>query len=124
MTAGLGYDQLHHFIASGAWDTAPLENALLAETNRMVGADDAWLIFDDTASPKKGEHSVGVARAICLVAWKDRHLSVDGLADLGVARGSGDGGLAAVLAGERDGRWRAHGAGACAGGSANRPDKA
>ena len=26
----VGYDQLHHFIASGAWDVAPLEEALLA----------------------------------------------------------------------------------------------
>jgi SRSO17 transposase len=57
----VGYDQLHHFIASGAWDAAPLEKALLAEADRMVGGNDAWLIVDDTALPKKGEHSVGVA---------------------------------------------------------------
>jgi SRSO17 transposase len=57
----VGYDQLHHFIASGAWDTAPLEKALVAEANRMVGGEDAWLIVDDTALPKKGDHSVGVA---------------------------------------------------------------
>ena len=57
----VGYDQLHHFIASGAWDTTPLEKALLAKADRMVGADNAWLIVDDTALPKKGEHSIGVA---------------------------------------------------------------
>src|SRR5947209_2515069 len=57
----VGYDQLHHFIASGAWDAAPLEQALLAEADRMVGGDDSWLIVDDTALPKKGGHSVGVA---------------------------------------------------------------
>jgi SRSO17 transposase len=57
----VGYDQLHHFIASGVWDAAPLEKALLAEANTMVGGDDAWLIVDDTALPKKGAHSVGVA---------------------------------------------------------------
>ena len=56
----VGYDQLHHFIASGAWDAAPLEEALLAEADRMVGGRDAWLIVDDTALPKKGENSVGV----------------------------------------------------------------
>jgi SRSO17 transposase len=55
------YDQLHCFIAISAWDTAPLERILLAEADRMVGGDDAWLIVDDTALPKKGEHSVGVA---------------------------------------------------------------
>ena len=57
----VGYDQLHHFIASGLWDAAPLEKALLAEADRMVGGADAWLIIDDTALPKKGAHSVGVA---------------------------------------------------------------
>ena len=57
----VAYDQLHHFIASSAWDTAPLETALLAEADRMVGGENAWLIVDDTALPKKGEHSVGVA---------------------------------------------------------------
>src|SRR5271154_3552383 len=57
----VGYDQLHHFIASGVWDAAPLEKTLLAEADRMVGGADAWLIIDDTALPKKGEHSVGVA---------------------------------------------------------------
>jgi SRSO17 transposase len=57
----VGYDQLRHFIASGVWDAVPLEKALLAEADRMVGGADAWLIVDDTALPKKGEHSVGVA---------------------------------------------------------------
>ena len=57
----VGYDQLHHFIASGVWDVAPLEKALLAEADRMVGGANAWLIIDDTALPKKGVCSVGVA---------------------------------------------------------------
>jgi len=59
--AGVSYDQLHHFIAKGVWDAAPLEAALLAEADRRVGSNDAWLIVDDTALPKKGRHSVGVA---------------------------------------------------------------
>ncbi|BAB52339.1 transposase [Mesorhizobium japonicum MAFF 303099] len=59
--AGVNYDQLHHFIASGVWDAAPLEKVLLAEADRQVGGNDAWLIVDDTALPKKGRHSVGVA---------------------------------------------------------------
>jgi SRSO17 transposase len=59
--AGVSYDRLHHFIASGVWDAAPLEAALLAEADGQVGGDDAWLIVDDTALPKKGRHSVGVA---------------------------------------------------------------
>jgi len=57
----VSYDRLHHFIASGVWDEEPLEAALLAEADRQVGGDAAWLIIDDTALPKKGRHSVGVA---------------------------------------------------------------
>jgi SRSO17 transposase len=57
----VSYDQLHHFVASGIWDAAPLETALLAEADAQVGGDDAWLIIDDTALPKKGRSSVGVA---------------------------------------------------------------
>ena len=59
--AGVTYDRLHHFIGSGVWDAARLETVLLAEADRMLGGDDAWLIVDDTALPKKGRHSVGVA---------------------------------------------------------------
>lgn len=56
-----GYDQLHHFVAAGIWDSTPLEAALLSEADRLVGRDGAFLVIDDTAMPKKGRHSVGVA---------------------------------------------------------------
>ena len=54
-------DQLHHFIAAGVWDAAPLETELFIQADRLVGGDDAVLVIDDTAIPKKGTHSVGVA---------------------------------------------------------------
>ncbi|WP_419182351.1 IS701 family transposase [Paracoccus saliphilus] len=57
----VSYDQLHHFIADGVWDSAPLEAALLAEADRLVGGAEAFLVIDDTCLPKKGERSVGVA---------------------------------------------------------------
>jgi SRSO17 transposase len=57
----VSYDQLHHFVTSSVWDAAPLETALLVEADKQVGGDDAWLIVDDTALPKKGRSSVGVA---------------------------------------------------------------
>jgi SRSO17 transposase len=57
----VNYDQLHHFINSGVWDAAPLEAMLVAEADKLVGGEDTWLIVDDTALPKKGCHSVGVA---------------------------------------------------------------
>ena len=56
-----GYDQLHHFIAAGVWDSVPLEAALLKEADRLVGDPAGFLVIDDTALPKKGQHSVGVA---------------------------------------------------------------
>src|SRR5256886_5467752 len=55
------YDQLHHFIAAGVWDAAPVETELLVQADRLVGGSDAVLVIDDTAIPKKGTHSVGVA---------------------------------------------------------------
>ena len=54
------YDQLHHFVAVGPWDEAPLETELLTQANRLVGGPSAILVIDDTALPKKGTHSVGV----------------------------------------------------------------
>jgi SRSO17 transposase len=54
-------DQLHHFIAAGVWDAGPLEAELLVQADKLVGGSDAVLVIDDTAIPKKGTHSVGVA---------------------------------------------------------------
>ena len=55
------HDALHHFVAGGTWDMVPLEAALTAEADRLVGGPDAYLVIDDTALPKKGRASVGVA---------------------------------------------------------------
>lgn len=57
----VGYDQLHHFVSAGVWDSAPLEAALLKEADGLVGDEAGFLVIDDTALPKKGRHSVGVA---------------------------------------------------------------
>jgi SRSO17 transposase len=54
-------DQLHHFIAAGVWDASPVETELFVQADRLVGGRDAVLVIDDTALPKKGMHSVGVA---------------------------------------------------------------
>ena len=58
---GVGYDQLHHFVSAGVWDAAPLEQELVRQADALLGGDEAFLIIDDTALPKKGTHSVGVA---------------------------------------------------------------
>lgn len=57
----VGYDRLHHFIAAGIWDSAPLEAELWRQADALIGGSDSWLIIDDTALPKKGRSSVGVA---------------------------------------------------------------
>src|SRR6202521_2396586 len=55
------YDQVHHFISSGVWDGARLEEDLAVQADKLVGGPQAMLVIDDTALPKKGSHSVGVA---------------------------------------------------------------
>ena len=35
------YDQLHHFIAGGAWDAGPVETELLVQADKLVGGSDA-----------------------------------------------------------------------------------
>ena len=60
-----GHDQLQHFIASTAWDDGPLWTVLAQEADQLVGGQDAYLVIDDTALPKKGTLSVGVARQYC-----------------------------------------------------------
>jgi len=57
----INYDRLHHFIGAGLWDSKPLEAALWQHADNLVGGEHAWLIIDDTALPKKGQSSVGVA---------------------------------------------------------------
>lgn len=67
----VSYDRLHHFIRAGVWDSAPLEATLWQQADALVGGDKAWLIIDDTALPKKGKASVGVAPQYATVLGKN-----------------------------------------------------
>jgi SRSO17 transposase len=78
-------DQLHHFIAAGIWDAAPLETELVIQADRLVGGDDAVLVIDDTAIPKKGTHSVGVAPQYASALGKTANCQT--LVSLTLARG-------------------------------------
>ncbi len=79
------YDQLHHFIAAGVWDAAPVETELLVQADRLVGGSDAVLVIDDTAIPKKGTHSVGVAAQYASALGKTANCQT--LVSLTLARG-------------------------------------
>jgi SRSO17 transposase len=64
---GAAHQAMHHFVAKAPWDDA----AVLAAVREWVlprlaarGPLEAWIV-DDTACPKEGQHSVGVARQYC-----------------------------------------------------------
>ena len=79
------YDQLHHFVAAGVWNAAPLETELVIQADRLVGGSDAVLVIDDTAVPKKGRHSVGVAAQYASALGKTANCQT--LVSLTLARG-------------------------------------
>jgi SRSO17 transposase len=79
------YDQLHHFVAAGDWDAAPLETELLVQADKLVGGSDAVMVVDDTAMPKKGKHSVGVASQYASALGKNANCQT--LVSLTLARG-------------------------------------
>src|SRR3712207_8267254 len=49
-----GHDQLQHFIASPAWDDAPLWRGLGGQADRLGGGAEAGLGVGDTGLPEKG----------------------------------------------------------------------
>jgi SRSO17 transposase len=64
---GAQHQSLLHFVGAAAWS----DERVLAKVREMVlpamerhGPIEAWII-DDTGFPKKGQHSVGVARQYC-----------------------------------------------------------
>ena len=61
------HQSLHHLVADAPWnDEAVLDSALDFVLPAMLaqGPVVAWVV-DDTGLPKKGQHSVGVARQYC-----------------------------------------------------------
>jgi SRSO17 transposase len=62
------HQRLHHFVADAPWSDDLVLDAVrsyvLERISRRAGSPEA-LIIDDTGFPKKGKHSVGVARQYC-----------------------------------------------------------
>jgi SRSO17 transposase len=72
------HQSMHHFVANAAWDDAAVlrvaRDTVLAALDRH-GPVAAWVV-DDTGIPKKGRHSVGVARQYCGVLGKQDNCQV------------------------------------------------
>lgn len=77
--------QLHHFLSSSPWSTAPLEDELIRQADRLLGGPEAVLVVDDTALVKQGKHSVGVARQYC--GQLGKRANCQALVSLTLARG-------------------------------------
>lgn len=61
------HQSLHHFVAKADWSDEALLAAMRAQVLPIIeqrGPIRGWMI-DDTGIPKKGTHSVGVARQYC-----------------------------------------------------------
>lgn len=66
LRASARHQALHHFVAKADWsDDEMLRRVAQWVVARMDLSAGAFWIVDDTGFPKKGEHSVGVARQYC-----------------------------------------------------------
>ena len=72
------HQSMHHFVADAPWDAAAVVRVArewVLEPMARHGPVAAWIV-DDTAFPKKGQHSVGVARQYCGVLGKPENCQV------------------------------------------------
>jgi SRSO17 transposase len=56
---------LQHFIGFANWDHQVLIQEVARQVGQEIGEEDGVIVFDPSAFPKQGNHSVGVARQWC-----------------------------------------------------------
>ena len=72
------HQSMHHFVANAPWDEAAVLRVArdwVLEPMARHGPVAAWIV-DDTGYPKKGRHSVGVARQYCAPLGKPDNCQV------------------------------------------------
>jgi SRSO17 transposase len=72
------HQSMHHFVANAPWEEAAVlgvSRELVLAAMERHGPVVAWVV-DDTGFPKKGTHSVGVARQYCGVLGKQDNCQV------------------------------------------------
>jgi SRSO17 transposase len=62
--AGADVQALRQFVGQSPWEVAEIERRLALKVVDLLSEPEVW-ILDETAFPKAGEHSVGVARQYC-----------------------------------------------------------
>jgi len=89
MHASARHQSLHHFVAQAEWsDDELLRRVCQWVVPKMDFTDGGWWIIDDTGFPKKGRHSVGVARQYCGMLGKQDNCQVAVSVSLACSQGS------------------------------------
>ena len=89
MHASARHQALHHFVAKAEWsDAEMLRRVCQWVVPKMDFARGGWWIIDDTGFPKKGKHSVGVARQYCGMLGKQDNCQVAVSVSLACDQGS------------------------------------
>lgn len=87
--ASARHQSLHHFVAKAEWsDAEMLRRVCQWVVPKMDFSRGGWWIIDDTGFPKKGKHSVGVARQYCGMLGKQDNCQVAVSVSLACDQGS------------------------------------
>ena len=89
MHASARHQALHHFVAKAEWSHEEmLRRVCQWVVPKMDFSEGGWWIIDDTGFPKKGRHSVGVARQYCGMLGKQDNCQVAVSISLASTQGS------------------------------------